>query len=231
MSSAEQQHPSAGPPLTCGATGPQERLVIKAPEPMPRPVGSPSSLPPSSDPADIALAARHRGHRAVGHHHATDARGRQVGVDVLNPGEVGVAHRRRAEPPAPVLPQKLARPVRDVEGRVGEDVIEAFVGGIRRGPSCPRSSSGCQRGCGGSSGSSGLGRRWCGCAPARRWRSRSSGPGGLRRAGRSSEEQMLERFNFDRIVITLVQRALCLGAQLGQRSFAATRTCQSWGDP
>jgi hypothetical protein len=51
-----------------------------------------------------------------------------MGVDVLDPGEVGIAHGRHAIAPAAVLPQDIAGPVGDVEGRISEDVVEAFVG-------------------------------------------------------------------------------------------------------
>ena len=43
--------------------------------------------------------------------------------EVLNPGVVGVADGRGAEAPADVLLQQPAGPVRDVERRIGEDVV------------------------------------------------------------------------------------------------------------
>ena len=48
-------------------------------------------------------------------------------MDVLQPGVVGVADGRYAEGPARVFAQAVAAPVGDVEGRVGEDVVEAQV--------------------------------------------------------------------------------------------------------
>src|SRR3954470_12149399 len=51
----------------------------------------------------------------------------EVPEDMLQPGIVGVADRRRAVSPAGILAQPLAAPVRDVERRGGEDVIEAPV--------------------------------------------------------------------------------------------------------
>ena len=44
--------------------------------------------------------------------------------DVLHPGEVGVADRRCAELPAPVVAQSLAAPVGDVERRIEEHRVE-----------------------------------------------------------------------------------------------------------
>jgi hypothetical protein len=43
------------------------------------------------------------------------------------PRIVGVAHRGRAKGPAGVLAQLLPLPIRDVEGRVGEDEVEALI--------------------------------------------------------------------------------------------------------
>ena len=66
--------------------------------------------------------------------------GREVVDEVLDPGVVGVADRRRAVAPAHVVGQQLARPVRDVERRIGEDVVglevrvqvaQEAVGGLR----------------------------------------------------------------------------------------------------
>ena len=48
--------------------------------------------------------------------------------DVLHPREVGVARRRDAIPPAPVVRQPLAAPVRDVERRIGEDEVRSQIG-------------------------------------------------------------------------------------------------------
>ncbi len=42
---------------------------------------------------------------------------------MLNPGVVGVVHRRVAVFPAGVFPQPLAAPVAHIEGRIGEDEI------------------------------------------------------------------------------------------------------------
>ena len=83
--------------------------------------------------ADLALAAGVGGERAVGHdeagHAAAAAVGRGEVVDeVLNPGVVGVADGRRAVAPAHVVGQQLARPVADVERRIGEDVVGLEVG-------------------------------------------------------------------------------------------------------
>src|SRR5690606_32745104 len=77
--------------------------------------------------ADLAFAALVGAHGAVGQHHASGAKGGEVPVDVLQPGVVGVAYRWHAELPARVLAQAVAAPVGDVEGRVGEDVVEAQV--------------------------------------------------------------------------------------------------------
>ena len=74
-------------------------------------------------PADVALARLRRGHRTVGQHHARRAVRGKVVEDVLEPGVVGVADRRRAVFPAHVLAQPLAAPVGDVEGRIGEDEV------------------------------------------------------------------------------------------------------------
>ena len=51
--------------------------------------------------------------------------GRKMLEDVLQPGVVGVADRRRAVGPARILAQPLAAPVGNVERRIGEDEIEA----------------------------------------------------------------------------------------------------------
>jgi hypothetical protein len=77
--------------------------------------------------ADIAFAALVGAHRAVGQHHAGGAEGGEVPEDVLQPGVVGIAHRRHAELPARVFAQAAAAPVGDVERRVGEDVVETQV--------------------------------------------------------------------------------------------------------
>ncbi len=69
-----------------------------------------------------------RGHRAVGEDEADGAAGGEMVQEVLHPGEVRIAHRWSAVDPALVVPQPLATPVRDVEGRVGEDVVGAEVG-------------------------------------------------------------------------------------------------------
>ena len=47
---------------------------------------------------------------------------------MLHPGEVGVAGRRRAVLPAPVVPEQLAAPVAVVERRIGQDVVGLQVG-------------------------------------------------------------------------------------------------------
>ena len=46
---------------------------------------------------------------------------------MLQPSVVGIADRRHAIGPAGILPQPLAAPVRHVERRIGEDVVEAQV--------------------------------------------------------------------------------------------------------
>ena len=48
--------------------------------------------------------------------------------EVLHPGEVGVARRRRAVGPALVVLQQLAAPVAVVERRIGEHVVGLEVG-------------------------------------------------------------------------------------------------------
>ena len=48
--------------------------------------------------------------------------------EVLHPGEVGVANRRNTVLPSFVVPEPLAAPVGDVEGRVGQDVVGPQVG-------------------------------------------------------------------------------------------------------
>ena len=53
---------------------------------------------------------------------------RQVMQEVLHPGEVGVANRRNTVLPSFVVPEPLAAPVGDVEGRVGQDVVGPQVG-------------------------------------------------------------------------------------------------------
>jgi hypothetical protein len=53
--------------------------------------------------ADLALAGLVGRHRAVGQHEAGDAGRREVVDEVLHPGEVGVARRRRAVLPALVV--------------------------------------------------------------------------------------------------------------------------------
>lgn len=73
--------------------------------------------------ADVALAARVGGHRAVRHDEPGDTVGGEVMDEVLDPGVVGVADRRRAVLPADILPASFAAPVGDVERRVGEDEV------------------------------------------------------------------------------------------------------------
>ena len=48
--------------------------------------------------------------------------------EMLHPGVVRVAHRRRTVRPPLVVPQLLATPVGDVEGRIGQDVVGPQVG-------------------------------------------------------------------------------------------------------
>ena len=47
---------------------------------------------------------------------------------MLNPGVVGVVHRRHPEFPAHVLPQVFAAPIAHVERRIGENEIGLEVG-------------------------------------------------------------------------------------------------------
>ena len=47
---------------------------------------------------------------------------------MLDPGEVGIAGRRRAVDPAFVVFQEIAAPVTVVEGRIGEHVIRLEIG-------------------------------------------------------------------------------------------------------
>ena len=66
---------------------------------------------------DQLLADRHfgggaGGHGAVGEHESRHAAGREMVNDVLHPGEVRVAARRRAEAPARVVGEALAAPSR-----------------------------------------------------------------------------------------------------------------------
>ena len=61
--------------------------------------------------------------RAVGQDEAGQAVRGQVVDEVLHPGVVGVAGRRRAVLPALVVLQQIAAPVAVVERRVGEDVV------------------------------------------------------------------------------------------------------------
>lgn len=73
--------------------------------------------------ADVAFAGGFRGQRTFGQYHTGDAAGRQVVDEMLQPGEIGVARRRRAVLPACVAAQLLAAPVADVERRIGDDEI------------------------------------------------------------------------------------------------------------
>src|SRR5690625_1910510 len=77
--------------------------------------------------ADLAFAALVGAHGAVGQYHPGSAEGREVPVDVLQPGVVGVTYRWHAELPARVFAQAVTAPVGDIKRRVGENVIEAQV--------------------------------------------------------------------------------------------------------
>ena len=77
--------------------------------------------------ADFTLAAAVGTHRAIGEDHGRVTGGREVVVDVLEPCVVGVSEGRHAEFPTGVIPQELATPLLDVEGRVREVEIEAHV--------------------------------------------------------------------------------------------------------
>ena len=80
--------------------------------------------PPSHDVfADVALAPRLGGQGAVGQYNAHPAAGGQVVDHVLDPGKVGVAGRGQAVLPANVVLELLRAPAREIEGRVGHDVI------------------------------------------------------------------------------------------------------------
>jgi len=63
------------------------------------------------------------GERAVGHHEAGDAVRGQVVDEVLDPGVVGVVHRRHTVLPARIVGEPLAAPIAHVEGGVGQDVV------------------------------------------------------------------------------------------------------------
>ena len=78
--------------------------------------------------AYLTFARLVRRHGAVGKDEPRRAARRQVVQEVLHPGEVGVARWRDAVLPPLVVSQPLAAPVRDVEGRIGEDVVGPQVG-------------------------------------------------------------------------------------------------------
>ena len=71
--------------------------------------------------ADLALSPAVRRHRAIRHHHPGLAAGRELAQDVLQPRIVRVASGRDAVGPAGVV--LAARPVLDVEWRVGQDHV------------------------------------------------------------------------------------------------------------
>ena len=74
--------------------------------------------------AYLTLAGLVRRHRAVGQDEACDAPWRKVIQEVLYPGEVGVACRRRRRAPTVLSSlQLLATPIGDVEGGICEDVV------------------------------------------------------------------------------------------------------------
>ena len=77
--------------------------------------------------ADFPFAGGVGGHGPVGHDKTSNPRGREVMDEVLDPGVVGVVHRRDAVFPAGVFPKAFAAPVAHVEGRIGEDEIGAQV--------------------------------------------------------------------------------------------------------
>src|SRR5262249_38735103 len=74
-------------------------------------------------PADLALAALARAERSVCEDEARRARRREMGDDVLYPGEVRVAPGREAEREAAIAAELPSAPVPSVERRVGEDDI------------------------------------------------------------------------------------------------------------
>ena len=106
-------------------------------------------------PADVPLARLVRRHRPVGQDEPGDAVRGEVVDDVLDPGEVGVAHRRRAVPPSGVFAEPVAAPVADVERRVGQDEVGLQILAGRRGGSCRRCAGRGSPRCPGSPGSSG----------------------------------------------------------------------------
>lgn len=73
---------------------------------------------------DFALVVRLTGKRAVGEYHAHAVGTVEVMHHVPDPSEVRVALGRNAILPAQVLLELVAAPVREVEGRVGEDEVE-----------------------------------------------------------------------------------------------------------
>src|SRR5690625_4587303 len=77
--------------------------------------------------ADLAFAALVGAHGAVGQYHPGSAEGREVPVDVLQPGVVGVAYRWHAELPARVFTQAVTAPVGNIKRRIGENIIKAQV--------------------------------------------------------------------------------------------------------
>ena len=96
--------------------------------------------------ADFALAAGAGRERAVGHDEAGDSaavpvRRGQVVDEVLNPGVVGIADGRPTVAPAHVVGQQLARPIRDIERRIGEDVVGLEVWDVGCAESCRRAES------------------------------------------------------------------------------------------
>ena len=77
--------------------------------------------------ADFAFVVGVGAHGAVGQQQRHAAGGREVPEHVLQPGEVGVALRRRAGNPARVVGQLFVPPFLHVEGWVGHDEIGAQV--------------------------------------------------------------------------------------------------------
>ena len=78
--------------------------------------------------ANLAFAAGVAVHAAVGQHNPGGAVGAEFMDEVLQPGIVGIAHRRHAVFPAGIVAQLLAAPIADVEGRIGKDKIRFQVG-------------------------------------------------------------------------------------------------------
>src|SRR3989344_2380771 len=78
-------------------------------------------------PPDLPFAGLVAAHRAVRENEPRNAAWGEVVHHVLYPRVVGIAHRRRTELPAGIVPQPLPSPIADVERRIGEDEIRLEV--------------------------------------------------------------------------------------------------------